>query len=212
MIVALDFDDASVVRTKYHLIKKLRERYPKLKVSLFFVPYDIEAEMMQLIKIYREQRLVELKGLLDEGCIELIPHGLTHRAGEFAKADRFAMKLSLKAIEDVMSRDSLPFVKGFKAPFWLYNQDVVDVLDENGWWIATNRDEPKALKTKRYYEYNHSIHEPFWISGKDEKVWKLHGHMLGSENDFEDNFLNLFKIPLNSEFRFASELLNEKSH
>lgn len=206
--VSLDIDDASVIRTKYPLIRQLLERYPKLKMTLFFVPYDVEAEMMQLIKIYRDTRLVELKELIDRGCLELVPHGLTHLSHEFLRADKYTMKLALKAIDDVMGKDGLPYVHGFKAPFWEYNQNVVDVLDENDWWIAVDRNQPQAPHTKKYYKYGYSIHEPFWES--TSPVWKLHGHMFGSENDFEEHFLNLYKIPLDAEWKFASELLQER--
>ena len=208
MVVSLDIDDASTIRTKYHLLNKLIARYPKIKISLFWIPFDVEMEMGQLVRIYKEERLKELKELLATGNVELIPHGLTHFANEFKDADRYSMKITLKAIEETMSRDGLPYVKGFKAPFWLYNQDVVDVLDDAGWWMSINRDEPEAPRTKKYHMYNYSIHEPFWNS--NEPVWKLHGHALGTDNDLEECFLNLIKIPRDAEFKFASELLEER--
>jgi len=204
--IAFDIDDASIVRTKYGLLRRLIDRYPDIKITLFFIPFDYEMEMAQLVRIYKESRLVELKDLLKTGNVELVPHGLTHMPEEFLRADKHTIKLSLSAIEDVLGSNGLPYVKGFKAPYWLYNKNLVEVLDENGWWMAINRDDPKALKTERFYKYSHSIHEPFWKSESD--VLKLHGHMLGSENDLEEHFLNLYKIPLEDvEFKFASELV-----
>lgn len=209
MIVSLDIDDGSTVRTRYDLLRRLIERYPNIKISLFWIPFDFEMEMAQLVRMYRDMRMKELKELLATGNVELIPHGITHVSKEFEKADKYACKLALKAIDDVMSKDELPYVKGFKAPFWLYNQNLVDELDKEGWWLAVDRNQPNALKTKKYFQYNYSIHEPFWES--KEEVWKLHGHMLGTENDLEECFLNLYKIPRTATFKFASELLDEKT-
>jgi hypothetical protein len=206
--VAFDLDDASTIRTKYPLIRQLIGRYPNIKISLFWIPFDMEMEMGQLVRIYHDDRLKEMHELMKTGNIELIPHGLTHFSHEFLNADKYTVKVYMKAVEEQMVRDGLPYVKGFKAPFWEYNQNVVDALDEEGWFIATDRNQPDSLKTKKYYEFNYSIHEPFWLS--DNPLWKLHGHMLGSENDFEEHFLNLYKIPLDAEFKFVSELLEER--
>lgn len=203
--VAIDIDDASVIRTKYHLIRQLLERYPNLKITLFFTPFDVESETMQVIKIYRDRRLKELHELIDTGCLEIVPHGLSHLQDEFKNADKYTVRLAMRAVDEILTKDRIPYVRGFKAPFWLYNKNLVDFIDKNDWWLAVNRDEPNALKSKKFYIYNYSIDEPFWSSGS--KIWKLHGHMNGTNNDFEDNFLNLLKIPLESDFKFASELL-----
>lgn len=207
MIVSLDIDDGSIVRTRYDLLRKLIERYPNIKISLFWIPFDVEMEMAQLVRIYRDDRMRELKELLSTGNVELIPHGLTHMNREFEKADKYTCKLAIKAVQDIMAKDELPYVRGFKAPFWLYNQSLVDVLEDNGWWMSVNRDDPNAPRTKKFHRYNYSIHEPFWLS--KEPVWKLHGHMLGTDNDLDKCFLNLYKIPLDAEWKFASELLEE---
>lgn len=198
-MLSLDFHDGSVLRNRYDLLLQLKEHYPELKVSLFYIPYDYEAEMTQL-SLQRKNKLKLLKDNLD--WIELIPHGLMHIPNEFEKADREAMELALKAIDEAFKKDDLPYVKGFCAPYWLYNQDVVDVLNENGWWMATDRNQKKAFKTNKGYIYTHSIDED--LAGITEA--SLHGHMTPpSDNDFGRCFLNLMKMPHNQKWCFVSE-------
>lgn len=202
--VVLDLDDFSVLRSRWNLLLKLKEHFPKLKLSLFTIPFDYEFESVHQYRIVRDKELQKLHDNLE--WIEIIPHGLSHFAREFEKADRKTMQMALKAMEAVFKKDAMPYVKGFKAPFWLWNQDVVDVLNEEGWFGATDRNQPDMLKTKRNYIYSHSIDEPFWES--KEPLLKLHGHMtLPSKNNIEDCFLNLMKMPSDADFKFVSEVV-----
>lgn len=201
--VSLDIDDGSVIYMNWDKIERLKERYPAMKLSVFFVPFDYENEK-QLVRIVRDQSLKKLREYAD--WIQLIPHGLAHLPNEFMNCDKDTMEMVLKAIGEAMGRDKLPYEKGFKAPQWLYNQDVVDVLDKNDWWIAVDRNDPRALKTKRFFRYSQSIDEPFWKS--TDETWKLHGHMgLPMKNNIDDCFLNLLKIPLDSQWHFVTDFL-----
>lgn len=207
MIVTLDFHDGSILRTNYYLLKTLKEHYPNLKVSLFHIPFDYELEVTAGGRMEREQRLEELKGMLD--WVELIPHGLAHLPREFEKCDAWTMKMTLQAIDEAMSKDGLPYVKGFCAPFWLWNQEVVKVLDDAGWWGAIDRNQPEMERTKRAYTYTYSIDEIFWKARTDHLY--LHGHMTQpSKNNLEDNFVNLMKMPRDAEFKFVSEVVNDQ--
>ena len=202
--ISLDFHDGSVLRTNYTLLKQLKEHYPDLKVSLFHIPFDYQLEVTAGGRMHREEMLETLQGMLD--WVELIPHGLTHIPREFEKCDRWTMKMTLQAIDEAMQRDNLPYVKGFCAPFWLWNQEVIDVLDENGWWGAIDRNQPDMLKTKAHYIYSHSLEEPFFHS--NSPVWKLHGHMTGpSINALDNCFLSLMKMPHDAQFKFVSEMV-----
>jgi hypothetical protein len=201
--VSLDIHDSSVLRTNYDLLLELKEHYPGLKVTLFHIPYDYETEMGQLA-LMRDEKLKTLKRML--GWVELVPHGLIHLPNEFEKCDRHTMKMVLDAYKEAFGRDKLPYKHGFCAPYWLWNQEVVDVLNEKGWWGAVDRNQPDMLKTNKYYVYTHSIEEQFWESNYD--TLKLHGHMTApSSNNLEDCFLNLMKMPHDAEFKFASEMV-----
>lgn len=188
--ISLDLHDGSVLRNNYELLLRLKEHIPELKLSLFFIPYDYEAERSQL-SLQRKNKLKILKENLD--WIKLYPHGVMHIPREFEKADRIATELSLRAIDEAMSKDELPYEKIFCAPQWLWNQGVIDVLNENGWAGATDRNQPNMLKTKKNYVYTHSIDEDF---SKVKTDLALHGHMgYPSANNLDDNIVNLLNIP-----------------
>lgn len=206
MTYSLDLDDASVLNTRLDLLKDIKDHYPDFKVSLFFIPLDPRFEMSTQ-RMYRDKHLASLKENLD--WIELIPHGITHLPNEFAKCDYYTFRDSvIPALEEQFEKDGLPFKKGFKAPYWLWNEGVVRALDEAGWFGATDRNQPDMLATKRNYVYTHSLEEPFYHS-KNEVI-NLHGHVDGvSKNDLERNFLSIFKIPQEAEWKFASEFVKE---
>lgn len=204
--ISLDFDDFSILNNRLDLLMTLKESYPKLKVSLFTIPYDYVYESNPAARIMRDKTLEMIKKQLD--WIEIIPHGLIHFEREFEKCDYEGMKMAMKAIDETFKKDGLTYVKGFKAPYWLWNEEVIRALDDEGWWGAINKRAP--LKTKKYFEYTHGIDEMFWKSTLP--VLKLHGHITNeSNNAIARCFTNLFKMPSDAEFKFASELLNEKA-
>lgn len=203
MKLSLDLHDFSVLNNRLDLLLELKEHIPELKVSMFTIPLHVAKEMTTEGRLLRESELKKVKDNLD--WIQIIPHGLTHMPYEFMKADRWTMKMTLEAIDEAFKKDGLPYEKGFCAPYWLWNQDVVDVLDENGWWGAIDRNQPEMLKTKKYYVYSHSIDEPFWTLGSD--TLNLHGHIdLTSPNDIEACLLNLMKVP-KGEWHFVTDFL-----
>lgn len=204
MKVSLDIDDPSVLHSGMDYWLKLKEHYPSFKVSLFWIPFDPHTETSQL-RLMRDQEIEKVKANLD--WIQLIPHGLTHINREFEKCDYYTMKdLVLPSIDEAFKRDGLPYEKGFKAPNWLWNEEVIRALDEAGWWGATDRNQPEMLKTKRNYTYTHSIDEPFWLSTNE--TLNLHGHLDGvSANDMERCFLNLLNLPTDTQWHFVTDYI-----
>lgn len=205
MKVVFDLDDFSVLRNRRDLLTTLKEHYPNFKVSMFTIPYDYEYEMSDL-RLTRETELKFIHNNLD--WIQIIPHGLTHIPREFEKCDAETMEMVLKSIGEAFKKDGLPYEKGFKAPYWLWNTEVTKVLDDNGWWGAIDPNQPDMPRTKKYYEYKYSIDTDFWT--KNDEVLKIHGHMtLPSKNNLEDCLLNLFKLPNDVEFEYVTEHLCE---
>jgi hypothetical protein len=203
--ISLDLHDGSILRTRYDLLDILKEHFPKLKVSLFWIPYDYIFEMGQ-IRTLREDKLQEIKKRFD--WIELIPHGISHLEYEFAKCSCEVMEMYVNNIEKEFTKDGLTMVKGFCAPNWLWTQDCVDVLNEHNWFGATDRNQPDMIKPRRNYIYTHSIAEPFWE--EKEQDLRLHGHIDGvSDNDLEKCIVNMMKMPRDAEFKFVSEVINE---
>jgi hypothetical protein len=195
------------MNNRLDLLLRLKGAYPKLKVTLFTIPYDFEYEKEVTARIMREKTLEAIKKQLD--WIELVPHGLLHLPNEFLNCDYITMRdYVFPSIDEAFKKDGLPYEKGFKAPQWLWNKEVVRALDEKGWWGAIDRADRGYAKTKKYYTYTHSISEVFSLSTLD--VLKLHGHITNIEtNGIERCFTNLFKMPTNAKFKFASEMLQE---
>ncbi len=202
--VALSLDDFSVLNNRMDLLLKIKEHYPDFKVSLFTIPVDWRFEQKPEARILRDKSLALIQENLD--WMQIIPHGLTHMPKEFENCDYYTFRdLVLPSIDEAFKKDGLPYEKGFKAPYWLWNKKVVKALDEAGWWGATDRNQPDMLKTKKNYTYTHSLEEPFHESTEDTIL--LHGHIDGvSANDLERCFLNLMKLR-NVEWHYVTDYI-----
>lgn len=201
--VTVDLDDFSLEVNNLFYLDQIKKTYPKFKVSMFYIPFDAY-HYSALMDFQRQEVVGMIKDRLD--WIELIPHGICHAPEEFMNIKGDDYETIFKGIEDGFASYGLPMVKGFKAPQWLYKPNLVDYLDSKGWWMAVDRNQPDAPKTKKYFEYTHSIDEPFWLSNQD-KI-HLHGHISGpSTNDLVSNMMNLLKINPEAEFKFVSECI-----
>ncbi len=204
--VCLDLHDGSVLGNSWDDLLRIKDHYPEFKVSLFWVPFDYYFESSQL-RLRRDEFLDKIKANLD--WIQLIPHGIMHLEREFEKVSYYEMRdLMIPAIDEAFKKDNLPYEKGFCAPQWLWNEGVVRALNEAGWWGAVDRNQPEMLRTKKYYQYSHSIDEPFWHSTND--TLKLHGHMtLPSPNALENCVLNIFKLEPDVKWQYVTNILED---
>jgi hypothetical protein len=121
--VSLGLHDFSVLNNRLDLLMKIKEHYPDFKVSLFTIPFDVMHEVGTQ-RMYRKAALAKIRECLD--WIQIIPHGLTHMAKEFEKCDyKLFRNKVMPSIKEAFDKDRLPFVKGFCAPYWTWNKDVV---------------------------------------------------------------------------------------
>jgi len=190
MIVSLDLHDWSVVNNHMDLLWELKNKYPQFKVSLFAVPDDFKHR----------------KGTKAEALhwMQIIPHGIRHNSSECKKMtyDQFRSNV-IPAIDKAFTQDGITYVKGFAAPHWHWNTEVVRALDDEGWWGAINP-RKKSILPKRYYAYSHRIDEPFPTSG----VVKLHGHLNGTDrDDLKVCMDNVMRIPQNAEWHFIADFI-----
>ncbi len=200
--VTLDFDDFSVENNNLFYLDQLKRIYPKLKISMFYIPFDA-ANFNRLLDFQRQEAIKMIK---ERDWIELIPHGLTHAGLEMLSIKNDDYETIFKGIEEGFKTYGFPMVKGFKAPHWAYKPSLVEYLDKKGWWLAVDRNQPESLRTKKCYVYTHSIDEPFWDS-KDDSI-RLHGHIsLPSANNLHDNLANLLKINPDVEWKWISEVM-----
>jgi GT2 family glycosyltransferase len=204
-VVTLDFDDFSIENNNFYYLDQLKRIYPKLKVSMFYIPFDV-SYFDRIMDFQRKEGIRSLKDRLD--WIELIPHGLTHIQEEFLHIKDDDYETVFKGIEEAYKTYDLPMVKGFKAPQWAYKSSLVEYLNDKGWWLAVDRNQPESPRTKKNFVYTHSTDEPFWLCNKDSI--NLHGHIsLPSRNNLVDNLVNLLKINPKVEWKFVSEVMND---
>lgn len=204
--VSLDLHDFSILRNRLDILEEIKSHFPDFKVSLFTIPFDYEYETGTM-RLSKDEFLQKIRKNLS--WMQFIPHGALHLPREFENCDAWTMNMYLDNVEAEFSKQGLPMEKGFCAPYWLWNQDVVSALNEKGWWGAVDRNQPTMIRPKRWYQYTHSIDEPFWESTNE--VLNLHGHMTKpSSNDLESCMLNILKLPVDTEWHFVTDFINER--
>lgn len=200
-MICLDLHDFSVVNNRLLWLRALKEHFEDFKVSLFMVPIDTKQDWGPYT--IRHEFLKEIKKDLD--WIQLIPHGFTHKGSEVKDWTYQETTEKLADIKIIFDNLELPFVKGFCAPHWRWNEEVVRALDDSGWWGAVDPRQPNMIKTKKFYKYSHTIDSKF----PNEDGLKLHGHIYGTPNDVGKCFDNLLTLPINTEWGFATDFLEE---
>ena len=197
--ITLTLDDFSIENHRLDLLLTLKNWIPNFKVSLFTIPVDIKNKGLNRSALSRIKENLY--------WIEIIPHGLYHNSSEAKKWSYGEFKNEIiPAIDKAFKKDGLPYVKGFKAPHWDWNAEVVRALDDLGWWGAISPKRPEMPQTKRYYTYDYSIDETFVL----KPILRLQGHINPAcKDDLELNMENLMKLPKDAKWVFASKLVEK---
>lgn len=207
MRISLDLHDFSTENNNFFYLRKLREHYPEIKFSMFYIPID-STYYHTINGVQREMARQMVRDAVTEGWIELIPHGLTHIFGEFQKATYDDMEITMEAYEEHFKELGVPYVKGFCAPNWLMSTEAIRCLNKHGWWYAADTNHPDDPRAKKTYEYTWDIADPF---PKGKELVMGHGHISKpSRNALPDCIRNLVKMPPDAEFVFVSTLMKEK--
>ena len=191
MRISLDLHDWSVVNNHMDLLLELKKYYPKFKVSLFAVPDDIK---------HRKGTRAEVLPWM-----QIIPHGIRHNSSECRKMtyDQFRQE-TIPGIKKAFNKDGITFVKGFAAPHWHWNGEVVRALDDEGWWGAVSP-KKKMIIPNRYYAYSHSLDDFLLHDGL-----KLHGHLNGTDKDDLGKCINnLLKLPIDINWVYITDFIQE---
>lgn len=213
----LDFDDLEIGKPGLDLIFKLKEHYPKLKISLFFVPL---AEMVLSRQITTKEYRAWIDELKKLDWVELLPHGVTHQQGEMmvrttqkgkeVPLDYKNANLYLDVVEHTYKDLGLPLKKIWKSPHWLSSPATCKALWDRGYTIAVDPNQPMPVGGN-VYVYNWSVEFKYQSKYWDYDVVKGHGHMYGKINNAIHKCLNnLLSIPPDAEFKFVSEVVDEK--
>jgi len=205
MEIILDLDDFSPVRHGFGYIKKLKEHYPDLKVTMFTPALD-EAVLEKKIDQKRLDKWVEL--VKDCSWIEIAVHGFLHVKGEMDCSYKEAMNI-ISSCEKVLHKMGLPHKKIWKSPYWITSDDAYRALRDMGYVVAvdTNQDLPK-IEGLKMYVYDKSTHE-YLTDCKLDRV-KYHGHIGGDfYNDISLTIDQLTSMPEDATFLTISEYIKK---
>jgi hypothetical protein len=177
----VDFDDFCDKHWCVNSLRRLKDRYPNFKVTLFTIPNKVSMKFLRVIRGW--------------GWIELAVHGFNHNPNDEM------MNLSKDQIIDKLRRiDFNIYEKGFKAPGWYIHEGVVEACNELGLWIALHGDHDRELASKCAYGY--------YISREEGGSWHGHAHLDDCNNYIVDDLpLLLKKWPERQDFAFVSESL-----
>jgi len=197
-----DFDDFSSTRPGMEYLKKMKEHYPNFKCTLFTVPFSsmYVTNGVDVDKLYEWAEIVKE----ESDWLEIAVHGFVHTKGECLLPKDKARTL-IKASENLFKKIKLPFVKIFKAPYWQMSKEFEEVLLEEGYVKAIDRNNPLVYTPIKTYTWTWSMEEPI----PTYHTVKAHGHVWETPNGINNVLPNLLKIPTDVDFKFISEYLEE---
>lgn len=135
----------------------LKKRYPNFKATLFTIPFKTTLEF--------------LYGVAELGWLEIAIHGFHHD-----DLDEMLMLSRQEIIEGFLKIDFSVYARGFKAPGWRLDEDVIKCCNEFGMWIALhgNHRQWKGLCKRGHY---------FTTEKEGYGCW------FGHARDVEDNYI-----------------------
>jgi len=162
-------------------LNTLKNRYPDFRVTLFTVPFKISTENLLIAK--------------ETGWIELAVHGFNHIPDEM-------LILGKEEILEGFSKvDFSIFTKGFRAPYWLLNEQVIECCNKFGLWVALHHQKNES-SWRTLCE--HGYYYPKAQNGF--KCW--YGHTY----DIREKLSELLEIwPEDQKFGFVSEAIQKEA-
>lgn len=200
--VVFDLDDFAMYPENsaeciYHL-KRQKEKFPKLKVTLFAIPQyrgvDNTTFFSDVLEAYGD-------------WIQLAIHGWHHETPFECK--EWTYKEAKKKIDTAYK--SGVFVKVFKAPGWQISRDTYKALDEMGFIVADNLfsayTEPGVLNSERRPKTlkAYTVEHPWMCHGH---TWDITTDLVGHRNGIRQ-IIEEHGVPWdeNSNFHFIEEVL-----
>jgi|TARA_Y100000296_G_C5174026_1_gene258967 hypothetical protein len=199
-----DFDDLNATTPGTELLFKLKEHYPNFKCTCF-TPGFHAALMTKKVTIEKFKEWGKL--IKNNPWIEVAPHGFAHLRREWLINDKEILRTMLKATENCLEKVlGLDFIKVFKFPFWEGSKEAEEVLLENGYTLAIDRNNPVTHTDIPTYIWSWSIEQPI----PKYHTIKAHGHIWLTNNGLDIAYPNLLKMPTDAKFKTIGEYLNEK--
>jgi len=201
MKIALEFDDFSPRNTSFGVLEDIKDHYPKFKVTMFTVPWEIRFGEQTPITESKFTPWVEaLKK--SEDWLEIALHGMTHAPLEFAELSMEAAHKRIVVGQKMFENRGIKLAKVFKAPQWEISQGAIDAANELGFDVCHDH----------YYNWNLAEECPFTKEQieKDDGIIIAHGHVQRvCGNGLEEVAHRILQLPPETEFIFISEALKD---
>ncbi len=179
-------------------VKDLSDYFDNFKISMFTIP------RFGNIPLYKN---LEWLNNLPKN-IEFILHGYYHMNYEFMNLNYQQCKHFINLGIEEFERCNLNIIKGFKAPNWRYNNDLVLALKDLGFWLAVYT--PGHINNEiPCYIWN-------WDIGKEIpniNILHAHGHVhrqSGPGAFIGDYLENIKSLPKDTNFYYISEFMDGK--
>lgn len=195
--IALEADDFGPLNHRLDVLRKLRDRYPDFKITMFTVPWDIrfntEGGGTPISKPEYSEWVNIVRHGVEDGWLEIAVHGLTHAPREFEGMDAKQAGARITFAEKFFEDVKIPYVKIFKAPQWLLSAEAKEVIEGCGYKVVEDG----------YYNWN--IKDEFPVE-LDTIIG--HGHVQDvCGNGLDESLFRLVQIPSEYKFKFISEVI-----
>ncbi|MCB7127989.1 MAG: hypothetical protein J3T61_00420 [Candidatus Brocadiales bacterium] len=169
------------------LLQDLKDAIPKLKVTLFTIPYLSNTEL--------------LAEWAEKDWVELAVHGFSHIQGELDGSS----EATIRYVLDAMSQLGV-FVPGFKAPYWDSPASLYSALMHANYWVA---DHPMNVENIPPELDAYVLGEDHGIGSKHPTldILQVHCHTHNTcNNGVEERFYDLMALS-KMDFKFVSEVV-----
>lgn len=198
MTISFGIDDFGPSNHRFDLLTDFHERYPKCKITLFTIAWDIRFNPNDKGSPITDKKFdtwcETTRQAIKDGWIEIAIHGLTHKLREFENLTFDEAKKRVLVAQKMFVNRNIPTIPIFKAPQWMLSSGGKKAIEELGLKVVEDH----------YYNWNLKDNMP-----KSENII-AHGHIqneLGTQNGLEQSFMKLCKIPPDSNWIFLSEVL-----
>ena len=190
--VVFTLDDFHETNHRLDLLLKLKEDYPKMKVTLFTIPSKCSVKWLKDLKEkYGDWMQFAVHGWFhDVSNREHQPELYPEECKNWTKEDAH------KYLQ--MAENMGVFVNGFKAPGWGTSQGTYEALAERGYWIMEHKD----------HERYEDIKLPRYTTGS---LFEVNGHIqFTAFNGLEEMVQRKLNFAESTEFHFVEDVLGRK--
>ena len=209
--IYFNLDDFSPINNNLFFLRKLRQNYPNLKVSLFTIPATIQTGKIESLLKHLDF-CKELRKELD--WLEFLPHGWHHpdhtqAPPEFKEMSYYDTEKYIKMVDELFKEIDLPYKKIFKPPQYVISKAAVECFKHHNWVLAVDAEDEFWPDDMKIITWNWNINTTFypWQLRK-EVITYAHTQDIG--NGLVECWENLLSMPTDANFKFLSEAVDQR--